>query len=68
MLLPVDLSESQVEELKEALIPGLPDFEWTVEWNAYIEDPDNMEKKDAVKKSLKDMLSMMISMPEYQLI
>ena len=68
LLLPVPLSEAQIADLMEVLIPGLPEFEWTVEWNAFIANPDNNENRTAVEKSLSDLLIAMTSLPEYQLI
>ena len=39
LLLPKPVTQEQVTALKDVLIPGLPDFEWTVEWNTYINNP-----------------------------
>lgn len=67
LLFPVALSENKINELKEILIPGLPDFEWTVEWNNYINNPEDENQKSAIEKQLKDLLTKMCSMAEYQL-
>lgn len=61
-------TEEQIADLKETLIPGLPDFEWTVEWNKYITNPTDENQKNAVGNSLKNMLIKICSMAEYQLI
>ena len=42
------LNDDQLFYLKDILIPGLPDFEWTVEYGAYLNDPTNDAKKMAV--------------------
>jgi hypothetical protein len=68
ILFPMAPSEAQIVELKEILIPGLPDFEWTAEWNKYIRNPDDENQKTAVGNSLKNLLSRICSMAEYQLI
>lgn len=60
-------SEEQITDLKETLIPGLPDFEWTVEWNKYINNPADENQKNAVGNSLKNVLSKICSMAEFQL-
>ena len=68
LLLPVELSPEQEEEFTEALIPGLPGFEWTLEWNEYKNDPGNETKRNAVEQSLTNMVEAMMSLPEYHLI
>lgn len=64
---PQALTENQRADLKEILIPGLPDFEWTVEYNLYLEDPSNNEIKASVELKLRTLLQKMLSMPEYYL-
>ncbi len=68
LLFPKAASEAKITELKEILIPGLPDFEWTVEWNRYVNNPEDENQKKAVDKSLRNLLTAMCSMPEYQLM
>lgn len=38
-MLPEPLAEDQVAALKEVLLGGQPDFEWTVEYNQHLGDP-----------------------------
>lgn len=64
---PQPLAEDQLTNLKEVLIPGLPDFEWTVEYNLYLEDPNNNEIRASVESKLRTLLQHMLSMPEYYL-
>jgi hypothetical protein len=47
---------------------GLPDFEWTAEWNKYVNNPDDENQKKAIANNLKGLLYKMCSMAEYQLI
>ncbi len=61
-----ELNEEQITALKEILIPGLPDFEWTVEYGAYV--GGDLELEDAVKSKLKSLLSVMLNMPEFHFI
>lgn len=68
LLFPQPATETQIKELKETLIPGLPDFEWTVEWNKYVNDPQNTNQKNAVANMLKNLLIKICSLAEYQLI
>ena len=67
LLFPVELTETQYDFLKEVLIPGLPDFEWTIEYNLYLNDPDNEEIRRSVDAKLRALLATMLTMPEYYL-
>ncbi len=67
LIYPLDLNLEQKNFLKNVLIPGLPDFEWTVEWNDYKNDADNQEKKQAVTTKLRALIGTMMTMAEYQL-
>lgn len=62
------ISENQKTYLKEILIPGLPDFEWTVEYGEYLADPDDPNKKNAIESKLKGLINAMIKMPEFHLM
>jgi uncharacterized protein (DUF1800 family) len=66
-LYPIPLTSGQKSFLKNTLIPGLPDYEWTVEWMDYVNDPTNSLKSTPVKTKLQTLLSTMMQMPEYQL-
>jgi len=66
-LYPISLTDAQKLFLKNTLIPGLPDYEWTVEWTDYVNDPTNALKSTPVKTKLQTLLSTMMQMPEYQL-
>ncbi|HYQ85806.1 MAG TPA: DUF1800 domain-containing protein [Bacteroidota bacterium] len=67
VLFPIAITDNQKAFLKETLIPGLPDYEWTTEWNDYKIDPTNPAKLNAVKTKLKALIKFMMDMPEYQL-
>ena len=68
LLLPFPISTNQKEYLKEILIPGLPDFEWTVEYGEYLGDPDNDDKRLSVENKLVALLGAILKMPENYLI
>ena len=59
--------EEQKAYFKEALIPGLPNFEWTVEYQDYLDDPTNEDKRIAVENKLFNMFIAMMNVPEFQL-
>lgn len=67
-IFPFSIAQSQKDFLKEILIPGLPDFEWTVEYGEYLGDPDNPDLKDGVERKLDSLFNAMLKMPEFYLI
>jgi len=66
-LFAVTPTANQVAFLKDTLLPGLPDYEWTTEWAAYLGDPTNAAKISAISGKLKALLALMMEMPEFQL-
>jgi len=64
---PNPLTDEQKTFFKNILIPGLPDFEWTVEYGEYLDDPTNDEIRMAVSLKLNDLFSAMINIPEFHL-
>ena len=67
LMVPVVLTANQLAFLKAALLPGLPDFEWTVEWQDYLAAPTTMGKKAAVTTKLQAMLRALMGLAEYHL-
>ena len=67
-LLPRPLSIEQLNYLKTVLIPGLPDFEWEVEYLEYAIDPENENLAIPVRQKLKNMLTVLVTMGEFQLM
>ena len=65
--LPYPLTEEQYVYLKDILIPGLPDFEWTVEYGLYLGDPNNVVYKTAVENRLRALFIALMGLPEFQL-
>ena len=68
LLLPVRIPNSQRNMLKDILIPGLPDFEWTEEYLLYVIDPSDEEVAKAVESKLRDLVRAILSIPEYHLM
>ncbi len=68
LLLPMPLTEEQMERFKDTLIPGLPDFEWTVEWNRFVNNPADQNQKKAVGTLLTSLILKITSSAEFQLI
>ncbi|MEM6763702.1 MAG: DUF1800 domain-containing protein [Bacteroidota bacterium] len=67
ILFPNGITDEQLVFLKDVLIPGLPDFEWTEEYILYITDPENPEPKMAVENRLRALVQTMVSLPEIHL-
>jgi len=67
ILLPIALSSNQLTQLKEVLIPGLPNSSWTFEWNKYIANPGDATQKSLISKKLLALLKAMLRMPEFYL-
>ncbi|HFB99928.1 MAG TPA: DUF1800 family protein, partial [Phaeodactylibacter sp.] len=60
------LTLEQVDALKDILIPGLPDFEWNVEYSDYISG--NVALEPAIENQLQALIKTMLKMPEFYLI
>ena len=67
LMAPIPLTVNQLAFLKTALLPGLPDFEWTVEWQEYLAAPTSTAKKAAVNTKLQAMLRALMGLAEYHL-
>jgi uncharacterized protein (DUF1800 family) len=67
LMVPLALTANQLAFLKNALLPGLPDFEWTIEWGQYLAAPTNAARKNAVLSKLTAMLKALAGLGEYHL-
>jgi hypothetical protein len=67
VIYPVALTQDQIDGFKEVLIPGLPDFEWTVQYQEYLDDPTNDDIRLPVELKLRLLIRAMQARPEYHL-
>ncbi|WBO84319.1 DUF1800 domain-containing protein [Hymenobacter yonginensis] len=67
LLTPIQLTPTQLTYLNDTLLPGLPDFEWTIEWNEYLAAPTNAAKRAAVQTKLQSLLRTLMGLAEYHL-
>lgn len=67
-LYPKDLTTGQKAYLKSILLPGLPDYVWTIAWNDYLADPTNPSKSGPVENQLRALLYTMCDLSEFQLM
>jgi len=63
-----DLGDAQVEYLRQILIPGLPAQSWTMEYSEFLADPFNIAIRTSINNKLKDLMSAILEMPEFQLM
>jgi len=53
--------------LKDVLIPGLPDFEWTIEYSDYLANPNDPDKEAVIDGKTRQLLTVMLSLVEFNL-
>jgi len=69
LFLVYDLTAEQYSFLKnEVLLSGLPDYEWTVEYNDYLNNPDDETKSKPILNKLQDVLTVLMNLPEFQMM
>ena len=62
------ISQEQLNALKEILIPGLPDFEWSVEYSEYLANPSDEALRISVENKLRNLIGTMVQMSEFQIM
>lgn len=68
LFLPKTLEATQISYFKEILIPGLPDFEWSVEFDHYQQNLDDDAVVTAMANKVRSFVLAMIDLPEFQLM
>ncbi len=68
IFLPRELHMDQLTALKEELIPGLPDQEWTRQYADYLQSPFNPDVANPVQDRLKKFFRALFSMAEFHLM
>ncbi len=66
-MLPVELAPEQLAALKNVLIPGLPDFEWTVEYSDYLANPTDEDMRNGVNNKLIELFGAMTGTADFHL-
>lgn len=62
------ITEDQVVSLKDILIPGLPDDEWSVEYTSYLSNPSDDGMRISVDNKLRNLIAVMVQMSEFQIM
>ena len=65
--LPVPLAADQLTALKGVLIPGLPDFEWTIEYSDYLANPGDGAIRRSVLGKLNELVGAICGSADFQL-
>ncbi len=66
--LPKGTTETQRENLRLVLTDGLPNFEWTIQYEEYLAAPNDPTYKDPIVLQLKKTLTALFSLPEFQTV
>ena len=67
LLFPRPITEAQREYLMDLVIPGLPETQWTVEYQEYLANPNDATIRAALETKLRRTVRFMLTMPEAQL-
>lgn len=65
VLFPKDIPAADKLVLKNILTGGLPDFEWTLQYNEYLADPTNPVFYNPVEQRMQAVLNVMFKMPQF---
>ena len=68
VLFPKPISAGQKLTLKNILTNGLPDFEWTVQYGDYVNNPGNTTYSTPVRQRIEYVLFTVYQMPEFHTI
>lgn len=67
LVFPQGITEKQLVFLKDILLPGLPDYEWPLEYGEYLTNPEDEDLENAINNKLKAVIRTMFSMAEFHL-
>jgi hypothetical protein len=67
VLLPWQLSQRDRDMLKQFLLGGLPDYEWSIEYNAYAANIGDSKLANAIATKLKALLKAIVNLAAFQL-
>jgi uncharacterized protein (DUF1800 family) len=67
LMMSYPFTDPQLLAIKEVILPGLPDYEWTLEYELHKQQPNNVQIRRSLEQKFRSMLVYMMQMPEYQL-
>ena len=62
------IEQNQIDTLKDILIPGLPDFEWTIEYSNFLANPTDDFLRISIENKLRNLIAVMVQMSEFQIM
>jgi len=62
------ITSNQKDSLKGFLTAGLPDYEWTIEYNDYLQNPNDVNMRLAIENKLRNLIGTMVQMSEFQIM
>lgn len=68
LFFPKEVADSAKITLKTILLNGLPDFEWTLQYNDFIANQGDTSYSDPIRVRLETVLYTIFQMPEFQMI
>jgi hypothetical protein len=66
-LFPRPITQAQKDYLKNLVVPGLPDAQWSIEYADYQANPNDENIIAALETKLRRTVAAMVAMPEFQL-
>ncbi|MTB52755.1 DUF1800 family protein [Lewinella sp. W8] len=66
-LFPRPITQAQKDYLKNLVVPGLPDSQWSIEYAEYQANPNDENIIAALETKLRRTVAAMVAMPEFQL-
>ncbi len=67
LFLPKELNKVQEDFLVQALIPGIPEYEWGNQWSMLQSNPSDNNLRKAIENKLYGFFRALFALPEYQL-
>jgi len=68
LLFSYPISKEQHNQLKNILVPGLPDAVWGRALKTYLNNTDDLDLRDSLEEKLKLLIKTMLKLPEYFLM
>lgn len=64
-IFPYPLTNTQIAYLKDVILNGLPEYEWTDEYDQYIANKSNKPIVDAIDAKVRKLFVVMLNLPEF---
>ena len=68
LVFPFEITEEQLEALREIVLQGAPVYEWGEAYTAFLETPDDPVLRRSLENNMRLLVSAICKMPEFHLI